>query len=58
MADESCTWTEIDEDSSFWETECSESFILNDGTPETNGMVYCCFCGKPIVQESFVEEED
>lgn len=33
-----------------WETSCGNDFILNDGTPENNGMKYCCYCGKPIEQ--------
>lgn len=55
MPDESCTWTETEE---CWETECDESFLLTDGTPESNGMVYCCFCGKPIVQVALEEDEE
>ena len=48
---EECAWRE---DQSDWETDCGNRFTLFDGTPLENGMVYCCFCGKCIVQ--FPEE--
>ena len=55
--DETCTWTENVSDGS-WSTGCGEDFMLNDGTPAENHMRYCCYCGKPIVEQPYVEEED
>jgi hypothetical protein len=48
-----CTWTE-DSDGN-WETDCGETFILNDGTPKENHMKFCCYCGKPLKEERFKE---
>ena len=50
-----CTW-ENDGDGN-WDTQCGNAFSLNDGMPSENGMVYCCFCGKKIV-EIFEDVED
>lgn len=54
-----CTWSNsenaIDEDvDTHWLTSCGEDFLLNEGTPDSNGMDYCCYCGKTIDQ--LVEE--
>lgn len=50
-----CNWETSEsatEDSSdtHWSTTCGHSFMLNDGTPDTQCMNYCMFCGKPIEQ--------
>ena len=50
-----CIWME-DGDGGY-STSCGKAFIINDGTPEENGMNYCPFCGKPLMQEVFKEEE-
>jgi len=47
-----CGWHE---DGSEWETDCGQVFTLFDGTPASNGMIYCCFCGNRI--EEFEEEK-
>ena len=57
--DKKCTWSNSegsneDDYDTQWETSCGGSFILNDGTPESNEINYCCYCGKPINQ--LVEE--
>jgi hypothetical protein len=26
-------------------------FIINEGGPQDNSMVFCCFCGKEIIEE-------
>jgi len=28
-----------------WDTGCGNTFHLEDGTPGSNGMRFCCFCG-------------
>ena len=43
----SCGWT-LDHDEFAWDTGCGHLFILNDGTPKENEMVYCPFCGNKI----------
>ena len=42
---ETCRWVDNDD---FWSTSCGRDFILNDGTPKENGMIYCYHCGKPL----------
>jgi len=49
---EECTWVEDDGE---WSTDCKHDFVLNEGTPEENDMIFCCFCGKRLAQ--FPEEE-
>ena len=39
-----CTW-KYDDSDDCWETSCGNTFILLDGSPEDNGMKYCCYCG-------------
>ncbi len=41
-----CRWTE-DHDGN-WETGCEEMFLVNEGAPKENGMVFCCYCGKAL----------
>ncbi len=43
-----CIWQEI-EDGEAWQTSCGELFVINDGTPAENGMVFCHHCGKKLV---------
>lgn len=40
-----CHWRESDEG---WEGDCGIFFVLIDGTPADNEMVYCPRCGKII----------
>jgi hypothetical protein len=32
-----------------WHTGCGQEWMLNDGTPEQNGMRFCHSCGKTLV---------
>ena len=45
----SCEWAE-DADGSAWETSCHNRFLLNDGGPTDNGLKFCPFCGKALVE--------
>ncbi|MBE9561779.1 MAG: hypothetical protein IMF12_02785 [Proteobacteria bacterium] len=52
---ENCIWcnsdgSEHDDSNTQWETSCGGSFILNEGTPESNDIKYCCYCGNSIEQ--------
>ena len=49
-----CRWSE-DEDGN-WSTECDRFYIINEGTPELNGMKFCCFCGAHLEQMLYQEE--
>lgn len=45
-----CKWVKVkDEDwGDVYLTDCGETFILEEGTPEDNKIRYCCYCGKPL----------
>ena len=49
-----CLW-EQDSDGN-WFTACNNGFIIGDGTPSSNGMKYCCYCGKELREVPYVEE--
>jgi hypothetical protein len=34
-----------------WHTACGQEWMLNDGTPEQNGMRFCHSCGNALVAE-------
>lgn len=48
-----CLWTGDFE--GFWETECDNTFVLNEGTPVQNDFKYCPYCGRKIAQVEFKE---
>ena len=54
---ESCIWSQEDEASEGWETDCGHNFELNDGTPEENNMKFCCYCGKLLITELYMEDK-
>jgi hypothetical protein len=33
-----------------WETSCGHAFTVLEGTPRDNGMKYCCYCGRTLVE--------
>lgn len=53
----SCVWAQADSDTDLWETSCRRSFCLNEGTPAENRMTWCCYCGKPLEEHPWVDEE-
>jgi hypothetical protein len=52
-----CAWNG-DLDFNCWETDCGNSFWLEEDTPTGNGMKFCCFCGKSLVTELAEEDPD
>lgn len=35
-----------------WVTDsCDKTYIFDEGGPESNGFIYCPYCGKPIKEE-------
>ena len=44
-----CTWTAGDVGSYY--TQCGHRFFLEEGGPSDNGMIYCCYCGKELIEE-------
>ena len=51
-----CTWTEDNE--GVYNSACGEAFEFNEGGPEENNMLFCCYCGKKIMVKKYVESED
>lgn len=51
----SCAWT-FNEDSFAWGTTCSASFMLTEDGPRENGMRFCPYCSKSIIQTPISEE--
>ncbi|CAB4143957.1 hypothetical protein UFOVP456_13 [uncultured Caudovirales phage] len=49
-----CTWTYEHRDD-FYSTTCQHAFVLNDGTPHSNNMVICCYCGGNLVERHLTE---
>ena len=48
-----CGWTRtpsIIEDEDTWTTLCGNVWMFEEGTPQDNGMKFCCYCGRPLVQ--------
>lgn len=55
---EPCKWHE-DGWNDYWSAECGGGeWILDEGTPKSNDMSFCCFCGHPLVEVPFVPEDD
>lgn len=51
-----CVWAE-DCDGG-WETLCGGQFELTSGTPQSNGMAYCCYCGGSLKQIEYTGEAE
>jgi len=50
--DNVCEWVP-EEGESYWHTSCGDDFILVDGTPEENHIIYCHYCGGRVtIKES------
>ena len=47
MSAKVCIWT-YDEDQEVWETSCGDGFCLNEGSPITNKINFCPFCGEKV----------
>lgn len=41
-----------------WHTGCGQEWMLNDGTPEQNGMHFCHSCGKALVVDEDQPESE
>ena len=57
---EDCHWVQDSdwENSGDYYTSCGEAFSLCEGTPEENGLRFCCYCGKELIQILTEEEEE
>jgi hypothetical protein len=52
-----CNWWEGD-DGGPWATQCNELFNIENEGPDANGMKFCCFCGKKLVEVRAESEEE
>jgi hypothetical protein len=50
-----CTWHE-DSDGN-WDTGCGQKWILNDGTPIENKMMFCPCCGKRLAEIKYQDTD-
>lgn len=48
---ESCRWTLDGEDDGIYDTGCGGRFQIETGTPASNKMAFCCYCGKRIEED-------
>jgi len=51
-----CKWQQ-DSDGN-WDTACGETFIFEDGSPSDNRQRFCGYCGAPIIESLFMEDDD
>ena len=54
-----CQWVEYD--GVTWETGCDNLFYFVDfvdKSPSTNGMKYCCYCGNPIEEVKYNQDDE
>ena len=47
-----CRWSE--DRNGNWETKCGE---LTQGTPKTNKMAFCCYCGGKLIEVAYAKEK-
>ena len=51
-----CAW-EQDWEGNWW-TRCGKGVCGGDGTPSEGGWRYCAYCGKPLAEVLYIEDED
>ena len=49
-----CEWVE-DSDGTY-QTTCGKEFQFIDSGCKENGFKFCCFCGKPLLEDKFEEK--
>lgn len=45
---EACRWVEHED--GYWDTACDKVFEVSEGGPRENHMLFCCYCGRPLVE--------
>ena len=50
-----CIWTE--DENGAWHTSCNNIFEVIFGCPSDNNMRFCCYCGKDLTEDLYVEKE-
>jgi hypothetical protein len=52
MSEETCVWHLDNPDERIYAAVCGDKWYLPEGTPSTNTMRYCPFCGGRLVVEA------
>lgn len=52
----SCCWTE--DFAGNWSAQCGEQFVLVEGSPHDNKMMFCCYCGGRLVENKYFEPKE
>jgi hypothetical protein len=52
-----CIWYQDSWESEIFVSSCKNDFVLNDGTPSTKGLKYCCYCGRQIKELLYEDKE-
>lgn len=52
-----CHWSQDSEGSGVWATQCGRYFEITADTPSENEMRFCCFCGRPLTEIRFEDEQ-
>lgn len=52
-----CRWVQ-DEDGGAYDSDCGHRWDFIEAGPIDNGMRFCCYCGKSLVDVPYVEDDD
>ena len=53
-----CHWDQDGEDCDTWHTDCGNFFCIIDDTPTANEFRHCCYCGKPLVDRPWTDDDE
>lgn len=56
-----CTWTQMDEEGSDWDSSCGDAWFFESGAPKDNNVRFCPFCGRRVEAKFYepdIEEWD
>lgn len=51
-----CAWHQTGNCSDWWVSGCNQEYLSAGGTPRSNGMVWCPFCGNPLHECGMTEK--
>ena len=55
---EVCKWTQEDDETGNYNSDCGGTFSFNDNGVVENGFEFCPFCGKDVQEVKWKYEED
>lgn len=47
-----CRWME-EPNGEYWHSDCGNDITFEDSAPDSDGMKWCCYCGKPLQAAPF-----